>query len=173
MSSIESINPRKYAVYRRHNLQITWRNRIFVVLLPSNKFQVGAINSLCQILELFSRSTDFWRRSKVDEREESRACSGYSSSAPRQYSSLILLLACRRLKRERSELRDRVNLQFEPNYDLDLSSTKTRETSSLVSLCRYMDNITHPLIITMDTEDTLYSDDMKIDVVPVWKWLIV
>ena len=51
MSSIESINPRKYAVYRRHNLQITWRNRIFVVLLPSNKFQVGAINSLCQILD--------------------------------------------------------------------------------------------------------------------------
>ena len=67
----------------------------------------------------------------------------------------------------------RQSLAIQVAYDLDLSSTKTRETSSLVSLCRYMDNITHPLIITMDTEDTLYSDDMKIDVVPVWKWLIV
>ena len=57
-------------------------------------------------------------------------------------------------------------------YDLDLSSTKSRETSSLVSLCKYMDNISHPLIITMDTEETIYTDDLKIEVMPVWKWLI-
>ena len=57
-------------------------------------------------------------------------------------------------------------------YDLDLSSTKSRETGSLVSLCKYMDNISHPLIVTMDTEETIDTDDLKIEVMPVWKWLI-
>lgn len=57
-------------------------------------------------------------------------------------------------------------------YDLDLSSTKSRETGSLVSLCKHMDNISHPLIITMDTEETIDTGDLKIEVMPVWKWLI-
>lgn len=56
--------------------------------------------------------------------------------------------------------------------DLDLSSTKSRETGSLVSLCKHMDNISHPLIVTMDTEEIIDTDDLKIEVMPVWKWLI-
>ena len=66
----------------------------------------------------------------------------------------------------------RKSLAIQVAYDLDLSSTKSRETSSLVSLCKYMDNISHPLIITMDTEETIDTDDLKIEVMPVWKWLI-
>lgn len=66
----------------------------------------------------------------------------------------------------------RKSLAIQVAYDLDLSSTKSRETSSLVSLCKHMDNISHPLIITMDTEETIDTDDLKIEVMPVWKWLI-
>ena len=66
----------------------------------------------------------------------------------------------------------RKSLAIQVAFDLDLSSTKSRETSSLVSLCKYMDNISHPLIITMDTEETIDTDDLKIEVMPVWKWLI-
>lgn len=66
----------------------------------------------------------------------------------------------------------RKSLAIQVAYDLDLSSTKSRETGSLVSLCKHMDNISHPLIVTMDTEETIDTDDLKIEVMPVWKWLI-
>lgn len=66
----------------------------------------------------------------------------------------------------------RQSLAIQVAYDLELSSTKSRETASLASLCKYMDNISNPLIITMETEDTIYADDVKIEVIPVWKWLI-
>lgn len=64
------------------------------------------------------------------------------------------------------------SLAIQVAYDLDLSSTKSRETGSLVSLCKHMDNISHPLIVTMDTEETIDTDDLRIEVLPVWKWLI-
>lgn len=66
----------------------------------------------------------------------------------------------------------RKSLAIQVAYDLDLSSTKSRETGSLVSLCKHMDNISNPLIITMDTEETIDTDDLRIEVMPVWKWLI-
>lgn len=64
------------------------------------------------------------------------------------------------------------SLAIQVAYDLDLSSTKSRETGSLVSLCKHMDNISHPLIVTMDTEETIDTDNLRIEVMPVWKWLI-
>ena len=66
----------------------------------------------------------------------------------------------------------RKSLAIQVAYDLDLSSKKSRETGSLVSLCKHMDNISHPLIVTMDTEETIDTDDLRIEVLPVWKWLI-
>ena len=62
----------------------------------------------------------------------------------------------------------RQSLAIQVAYDLELSSTKSRETASLAGLCKYMDNISNPLIITMETEDTIYADDVKIEVIPVW-----
>ena len=66
----------------------------------------------------------------------------------------------------------RKSLAIQVAYDLDLSSTKSRETGSLVSLFKHMDKISNPLIITMDTEETIDTDDLRIEVMPVWKWLI-
>lgn len=65
----------------------------------------------------------------------------------------------------------RESLAIQVAYDLDLESTKNREISSLVSLCKYMDHL-HPVIITMDTEETIRMNELEIKVWPVWKWLL-
>lgn len=66
----------------------------------------------------------------------------------------------------------RYSLAIQVAYDLELPSTKTRETGALVSLCNYMNNINNHIIITMDTEDNIHIDDLDIEVVPIWKWLL-
>ena len=66
----------------------------------------------------------------------------------------------------------RQSLAIQVAYGLDLSSTKSREMGALISLCSYMNNISNALIITMDTEDTVLIDGMKIEVLPVWKWTV-
>ena len=33
-------------------------------------------------------------------------------------------------------------------------------------------HLKHGLIVTMDQNDTIYKDEYKIEVIPVWKWLL-
>ena len=63
---------------------------------------MGSINSLCQILELFSSSSD------EAARAEAKTCLDYAESRQSKAKPNC------KLKRECSELHDRFNLRFEP-----------------------------------------------------------
>ena len=92
-----------------------------------------------------------------------------SSSAPRQYSSLILLSACRRLKRERSELRDRVYLQFEPKRIQKMTKRQPNEQRdqkpNLFELCRVAseEEVFNPQLLILLTVG-IYRTHLYIDV---------
>lgn len=57
------------------------------------------------------------------------------------------------------------------SYSLSNFDTRKREVDALVGL-----NKLHPLrmaqIVTYDEEDTIQAENLRIDVVPVWKWLL-
>ena len=57
------------------------------------------------------------------------------------------------------------------SFSLSKEDTKEREVKALVGL-----NKLHPLkkadIVTFDEEDAIDVDELRIDVIPVWKWLL-
>lgn len=56
-------------------------------------------------------------------------------------------------------------------YSLRDIQTRNREVNALVSLSRFM-HINSALIITKDEEELLEQGGVKIEVVPIWKWLL-
>lgn len=56
-------------------------------------------------------------------------------------------------------------------YSLRDIQTRNREVNALVSLSRFM-HINSALIITKDEEEILEQGGVKIEVVPIWKWLL-
>jgi len=54
-------------------------------------------------------------------------------------------------------------------YDISDSDTKTREIKGLVEACRNFDLKT-ALIVTYDSEDEIIEDDIKIEIIPFYKW---
>ncbi|MEW5759100.1 MAG: ATP-binding protein [Candidatus Omnitrophota bacterium] len=56
-------------------------------------------------------------------------------------------------------------------YDLESSEAKNREVNSLVSAAKKFD-IKNPLILTNDTKEEIVSNGMKIQILPVWHWLL-
>lgn len=63
------------------------------------------------------------------------------------------------------------DIAIQASYSLDDEDTKKREIGSLVALHKL-----HPLkkaiIITYDEEDVITSNDLTIEVIPIWKWLL-
>lgn len=63
-------------------------------------------------------------------------------------------------------------LAIQASYSLQNADTRQREISALVAL-----NKIHPLkkalVITFDEEETIDADGLRIDAMPVWKWLAI
>lgn len=63
------------------------------------------------------------------------------------------------------------DIAIQASYSLDDEDTKKREIGSLVALHKL-----HPLkkaiIITYDEEDVITSNDLTIELIPIWKWLL-
>lgn len=61
-------------------------------------------------------------------------------------------------------------LAIQVSYSVENTETRKRETAALVAL-----NKIHPLknalVITYDEEDTIKTESLRIEVLPVWKWL--
>ena len=56
-------------------------------------------------------------------------------------------------------------------YDSEDKNTFSRETSALVKLSNFL-NCSRHIIITFDEEDTIIIDNITIEVIPLWKWLL-
>ncbi len=63
-------------------------------------------------------------------------------------------------------------LAVQVSYNIDDEETKKRETKALVALNKHT-NLKKAIIITRDTEDCYQEEDFKIDIIPVWKWLLL
>ena len=63
-------------------------------------------------------------------------------------------------------------LAVQASFDLIDEDTRRREVSALVSLHKAF-RLQKAVIVTRDHEEQITEDDLTIDVVPVWKWLLV
>ena len=63
-------------------------------------------------------------------------------------------------------------LAIQVSYNIDEDDTKKRETKALIALNKFTP-LSKALIITKNTEDVLEFDGLRIDVIPVWKWILV
>lgn len=62
-------------------------------------------------------------------------------------------------------------LAIQACYDMKDDATVQREKGALVKLASHID-IQRALIITRDSEDEMEEDGLKIEVLPIWKWLL-
>ena len=56
-------------------------------------------------------------------------------------------------------------------YSLADFDTRKREITALGKIAKQME-IDKMLIITKDEEETIIDDEIKIEVIPIWKWLL-
>ncbi len=63
------------------------------------------------------------------------------------------------------------SLAIQASYSIQDDDTRAREVNALVALNK-IEPLKKACIITYDEEDTLEVNGLKIDVVPIWKWLL-
>ena len=63
------------------------------------------------------------------------------------------------------------SLAIQAAYSIQDDDTRTREVNALVALNK-IEPLKKACIITYDEEDTLEVNGLKIDIVPIWKWLL-
>ena len=64
------------------------------------------------------------------------------------------------------------NLAVQASYDLTTQATRDREVNALVDFSKVF-KLDRALIITYDEEETIEKDGLTIEVIPVWKWLLM
>ena len=62
-------------------------------------------------------------------------------------------------------------LAIQASFDINDEETRRREVSALVSLHRAF-SLRRAVIVTRDHEEQITEDQLKIEVIPVWKWLL-
>lgn len=60
---------------------------------------------------------------------------------------------------------------IQASYSINDSNTLEREVSALIKL-NALENLTKAQIITFDEEQIIERDDLRIEVLPIWKWLL-
>ncbi len=65
----------------------------------------------------------------------------------------------------------KVQMMIQAAYNLQSPETERREVAAMLYFSKTMD-IKKMLIITLDTEKEIIESGYKIEVVPVWKWLL-
>jgi len=63
------------------------------------------------------------------------------------------------------------NLAVQVSYNIDDADTYDREVGGLIKFLKSFKDY-HGVIITWDTEKTIKEDNITIEVIPVWKWLL-
>ena len=64
-----------------------------------------------------------------------------------------------------------VNLAIQVSYDISDADTYDREVGGLTKFLKAFKNY-HGIIITWDTEKTIEEEGIRIEVTPIWKWLL-
>lgn len=62
------------------------------------------------------------------------------------------------------------NLAIQVSYSIEDADTRKREISALVALNKICP-LKEAFIITYDEEETIETNNLRIEVKPVWKWL--
>ena len=65
--------------------------------------------------------------------------------------------------------RNSITQAIQVTYDMSDEDTKNREIKGLLNACKNF-NLSEGIIVTYDTEDALLQDDVKIELVPFYKW---
>ena len=64
------------------------------------------------------------------------------------------------------------NLAVQASYDLTTQETKDREVKALVDFSKVF-KLDRAIIVTYDEEETIEKDGLNIEVIPIWKWLLM
>ncbi|MBQ2331170.1 MAG: ATP-binding protein, partial [Bacteroidales bacterium] len=64
------------------------------------------------------------------------------------------------------------NLAVQASYDLTIQETKDREVKALVDFSKVF-KLDRAIIVTYDEEETIEKDGLNIEVIPIWKWLLM
>ncbi len=64
------------------------------------------------------------------------------------------------------------SLAVQVSYSISDAETRKREVAGLLAIANYLDT-TNLVIVTKDDEETIDVKGKKIDVIPLWKWLLI
>lgn len=58
------------------------------------------------------------------------------------------------------------------SYSIDDSETRERELKALASLNKFIP-LNQALVITKNTEEIVEYQGLKIEIIPIWKWILL
>lgn len=164
-----------------------------------NTFRVGSANSVADYIQwledsyvLFSLPRFSWSLKSVSVNPKKIYCidSGFAQANSLSFTEdkgrlleNIVYLALRRKHKDLYYFKDNGECDFIVKQGQDInqiiqvcteihSDNKNREINGLIAALKFF-NKTEGLILTLNQDDVLKENDMKITLLPVWKWLAI